>query len=635
MPSKFRLVTFLLVTISVIAVGLTISRLKTFQLHEIQSNQSPTAQQQPLAMERPAVRDDSFAGSQACAQCHRDVFDQYTASPMGQSMATVSSAVKVEDLEDVVVKPTPDRHYRVTLDANSMSHQELMLDANGNVFHDQTEEIRFVVGSGQRGRSYLIDRDGLLFQSPIGWYAHGKRWDLSPGYAPQQHARFSRRIGDGCLYCHAGQTLNQNLASDRYVEPVFSELAIGCERCHGPGKQHIQLHSTAAADSTSDSIVNPANLSASKRESVCNQCHLLGRSVIPRYGRQFFDFRPGDDLEDIFVVLSNEPGVELHGKLKAVNQVEQMHASRCYKASAGRLGCTTCHDPHSIPNAEQRVEHFRMRCLSCHETEGCSLDLAQRKQAPANDSCIHCHMPAQETMDVPHTSMTDHRILRTTGELISTDERVGDSHDLKVFENGDYSIPWAELERARGITLMTMAWNNRDEHLAATALTHLLEPLSGDLSARLATIDDIPLLDELAAGFLLLRNFAMAGECWQRMLELDPTSETALMGSAKIAEEFQDAKSLGQYLTRLLEINPNSEDALALLVKQRHYSSDTAGAIDAAERTLAINPTRTDLRSWLVTAYRRQRNANKVREHEEFLSKMGVANPNVAPTPRN
>ena len=102
------------------------------------------------------------------------------------------------------------------------------------------------------------------------------------------------------------------------------------------------------------------------------------------------------------------------------------------------------------------------------------------------------------------------------------------------------------------------------------------------------------------------------------------------MGIAKVAEEFQDLKVLGEYLEKLLEINPTSEEALELLVKQRHYSNNTAGAIEAGERVLAINPAKPEMRAWLVDTYRQQGNADKAREHEEFLRKMEVAKPDAA-----
>jgi len=213
----------------------------------------------------------------------------------------------------------------------------------------------------------------------------------------------------------------------------------------------------------------------------------------------------------------------------------------------------------------------------------------------------------------------------------SADDAATDSHsELTVFDDASSQLPWAEVERARGIALMTTAWNKRDEHLAAAALAHLLETFRGDLSGHLATIDDMPLLDELAAGYLLLRNFDLAGACWRRMLELDPNSETALMGIAKVAEEDQDLQVLGEALDRLLKLNPSSAQALELLVKQRHYSQDLPGAIEAAERALGIDPTRTELRSWLVGAYRQQENADKAKEHEEFLQKMEGAKRDAA-----
>ena len=67
-------------------------------------------------------------------------------------------------------------------------------------------EVRFALGSGTRGITYLIERDGFLFQSPIAWFAQQGRWDISPGYgefSPQPN--FERPIQPDCLFCHANQ----------------------------------------------------------------------------------------------------------------------------------------------------------------------------------------------------------------------------------------------------------------------------------------------------------------------------------------------------------------------------------------------------------------------------------------------
>ena len=52
----------------------------------------------------------------------------------------------------------------------------------GRVVARNEAEVKFVLGSGNQGASFLIDRDGFLFQSPISWYARPGRWDLSSGY---------------------------------------------------------------------------------------------------------------------------------------------------------------------------------------------------------------------------------------------------------------------------------------------------------------------------------------------------------------------------------------------------------------------------------------------------------------------
>ncbi len=135
-----------------------------------------------------------------------------------------------------------------------------------------------------------------------------------------------------------------------------------------------------------------------------------------RYGRDPSDFRPGLPLDE-FVAIFFAP--EKLDRVNLVGQVEQMHASRCYDASGGSLGCISCHDPHGRPAPERRVEYFRASCLACHDSHGCSLPEPARRAEQPDDSCIACHMPKRQTADVAHVSMTDHRIPREPGAASS------------------------------------------------------------------------------------------------------------------------------------------------------------------------------------------------------------------------
>ena len=115
------------------------------------------------------------------------------------------------------------------------------IDAAGKLVYEQSVEVQYAVGSGTNARTYLIDRGGIMFESPITWYAEKRIWDLSPGYHENPSQRFNRRIPDGCIQCHAGHAApTGDGTSNRFEEQPFLELGIGCERCHGPGKRHVE-----------------------------------------------------------------------------------------------------------------------------------------------------------------------------------------------------------------------------------------------------------------------------------------------------------------------------------------------------------------------------------------------------------
>src|SRR5262249_24330641 len=97
-------------------------------------------------------------------------------------------------------------------------------------------------------------------------------------------------------------------------------------------------------------------------------------------------------------------------QMTVVGHVEQLRRSVCYQKSED-LSCVTCHDPHARERPKDAVAYYRARCLSCHETRGCSLDQAERLKKDPADSCAACHMPRGDT-DIPHVAFTNHRIVR-------------------------------------------------------------------------------------------------------------------------------------------------------------------------------------------------------------------------------
>ena len=207
------------------------------------------------------------------------------------------------------------------------------------------------IGSGTRGRSYLMVEGGAVWQTPVSWYGPEERWDISPGFRLGSTVR--RPIASACLYCHVDRVEPIRGTENRYREPLFPrQAAIGCERCHGPGELHVAERTTKRSPLAVDtSIVNPRHLSPALQSAICEQCHLQGTERVNRRGRDMYEFRPGLPFEQFVSVYVRHPDIAEANK--SVGQFEQMEQSRCFTGSGGKLGCTSCHDPHNAPKARQ------------------------------------------------------------------------------------------------------------------------------------------------------------------------------------------------------------------------------------------------------------------------------------------
>ena len=143
----------------------------------------------------------------------------------------------------------------------------------------------YYIGSGRRGRSYLFETDGFLFESPVNWYANKQVWDMAPAYQTAREMPLNLPAYTSCLHCHVSEMQAPAKGTDnRYPTPPFLHNGVSCERCHGPGQAHCEWRIE---------IINPAKLTPARRDEVCMQCHLEGKVAIERPGHHVYEFRPG------------------------------------------------------------------------------------------------------------------------------------------------------------------------------------------------------------------------------------------------------------------------------------------------------------------------------------------------------
>jgi hypothetical protein len=557
-----------------------------------------------------------YVGDAACARCHAGIATTYRGHPMGRSLMPIGEqpVPPGEAGAGRTLFESQGLEYSIEKRDGRVFHQETRRDATGRIVARSEAEVQFVLGSGRQGMSYVIDRDGFLFESPINWYSQKRRWDLSPGFEVANY-HFDRPIRPGCLYCHANRTQSVPASINQYRPPIFEGHAIGCERCHGPGELHASgPGATPGADLT---IVNPADLEPALRDAVCEQCHLIGEHRVVRAGRRDEDFRPGLPFQRFWTVLV-QPAEQDDNRF--VGQVEQMHKSQCFRASQGKLGCISCHDPHKLPSPEEKSAYYRNRCLKCHGERGCSLPAQVRLERSPIDDCAGCHMPRERDLDIPHSASANHRIPRhgnaTSPSASPPKGPAGIKRRPVPFHGGaDDAQQRSELGRDLGVALCRSGAEG-----ARIALPLLKEAL-------VAHSDDVPAAEALG---LVLGQLGRDGEAlaaFQRALAREPEREATLVAAAYLTSKMDRREESAGFWQRAIAVNRWRSDYHAELANVYMYDGKWKEAAAACRDTLELRPTWVEVRKWLVRCYGYLGDSEAARKEQETVLGFGPAEP--------
>ena len=431
----------------------------------------------------------------------------------------------------------------------------------GDVIHGK-RELLYYIGSGHLGRTYIFAEGGFYFEAPVNWYGQKQIWDMTPAYQEARHVPLNLPLYSSCVTCHV--SIAENPApgtTNKYQEPLMTQHGIGCERCHGAGAAHA---------SGGGAIINPAKLSAVRRDSVCMQCHLEGNAAIPQPGRRLNDFRPGDDLQDYvhYFVLSG-PGRDL----RAGSQFEALAESVCKRKSGDALSCISCHDPHYAPKEAEKAGYYRAKCLACHAKPAGNMG----KHFGEGRDCIGCHMPRVDSVDVAHTQATDHRIPRYVKQ-VSPPAQPQVQPELRSFP---------PAQRKTNDRDLALAWHA----LADSEVQGALMEEEKYLKRAVKEFPDDPALLS-ALGFLYQRQhkLELARSLEERAVQKDPLDTVAATDLGVIAAQTGNLKEAERLWRQAFEREPGSSAIGLNLSKALITEGKREEARETVERVLEFNP---------------------------------------------
>lgn len=341
----------------------------------------------------PASTKSHFTGSAHCKRCHEREF-------AGWQQTRMANVVR-----------DPRGHPEAVL--GDFTHPDAVRSFT-------LADVAFVYGSRYKQR-YFTRRGNDYYPLPAQWDIEKKRWLpyhvesgadwWVPHYGP---TNFDRPTGPTCDGCHS---VNYNIETHQ-----VTEWNVGCEKCHGPGSEHV-------AHPTRDNIVNPRKLDYVRGNDTCIQCHSQGRPLAnPIHGRYYdwpVGFLPGERLADFWHLEELKPGVTNFYQFPDLTAHKNRMQGNDFVQSVmyhRQIRCFDCHDVHSNEHKSNLIYQPNTLCLGCHNRhnpaglKGTVPEHTHHQWDSKGSQCVACHMPHIEQ------TLKDNFVAAHTFRFISPEE---------------------------------------------------------------------------------------------------------------------------------------------------------------------------------------------------------------------
>ncbi|MGB6599029.1 MAG: cytochrome c3 family protein, partial [Candidatus Acidiferrum sp.] len=329
---------------------------------------------QEHSQQAAAAKSAHYVGSAACQKCHAEIYEHWQKTPMANA---------VRDPREHPEAIIPD------LATNNVSKKFTKAD------------VAFVYGSLWKQRYFTKIGDDY-FPEPAQWDVTAHAWKpyfVAKGtdwWAPFYPAdNLQRPTGPTCDGCHS---VDYNIHTKK-----VAEWNVGCERCHGPGSEHV-------AHATRGNILNPSRMDYVAATDTCIQCHSQGRPLRNPIEGKYYDwpvgYNAGLHLANFWQLEDHKLGEQSFTHFAdGTAHKNRMQGNDYVQSVMYRRGvtCFDCHDVHGTGNYAQLRKPVDKLCLDCHEPGSrngprtATLEAhTHHKAGSPGSQCVACHMPKIE-----------------------------------------------------------------------------------------------------------------------------------------------------------------------------------------------------------------------------------------------
>jgi len=290
-----------------------------------------------------------FVGSKKCGECHPDYYDMWKLTPHANMLVDAK-----EQPDRIIAKYFPED------------------------FPFTEDDIYYTLGSHWLQKYLTVLEDGHIYQLPNVWNISEGEWE--------PYSIFDWKDKPYVLFCDGCHTVGFDAETN-----TFFEEGIGCEACHGPGKNHAESEDP-------DKIVNPDKLSRERMDMICEQCHTDGESTVGDYNLPFpVGFKPGRDISEYFSAffMPKPKSKDWYWGTSDYNERHRMFMFWRSKFYASSRACDVCGFDRNAKKKKAKAKGYMTRnqyCGTCHRTTFENYTKHSR-HSESTANCTDCHLP--------------------------------------------------------------------------------------------------------------------------------------------------------------------------------------------------------------------------------------------------